>query len=136
MSIANSDMVSGGRTGSGRRARLLLAAALLASLTIPISSVSTAAGACDPHQPKAIWKCNNKRARRERCRLVPLSVKNLGPCNADGVVLTDNLPAGVSLDTFRANPSSIAVFHSPVGAGNGYPLRVDCQHRRAGQRLA
>ena len=48
----------------------------------------------------------------------PLSVKNLGPCNADGVVLTDTLPAGVSLEIrFRANPSSMLCTTLPSGPG-------------------
>ena len=46
-----------------------------------------------------------------------LSVKNLGPCNADGVVLTDTLPAGVSLETIRATPSSMLCTTLPSGPG-------------------
>jgi uncharacterized repeat protein (TIGR01451 family) len=36
-----------------------------------------------------------------------LTARNLGPCNADGVVLTDTLPPGVSLEAIRATPSSM-----------------------------
>ena len=46
-----------------------------------------------------------------------LSVENLGPCNADGVVLTDTLPAGVSLETIRATPSSMLCTTLPSGPG-------------------
>jgi hypothetical protein len=112
-------MVLGGRTGSGRRARLLLAAALLASLTIPISSVSTAAGACDPHHPQADLALQQG-ASSPRAGVVSyqLNVVNLGPCNADGVVFTDTLPAGASLDSFRASPSSMQCVALPPEPGS------------------
>lgn len=107
MSFAKSDMVSSGRTGTAR-ARLVIVAALVASLTIPIASDSTAAGACNQRQPQADLQLE-QRATSPRDGVVSylITVKNLGPCNAEGVVLTDTLPPGVSLETIRANPSSM-----------------------------
>jgi hypothetical protein len=97
---------------------MLLVATLLASLTIPITSISTAAGACDPRRPLADLEMQ-QHASSPRSGVVSylLSVKNLGPCNADGIVLTDTLPAGVSLETIRGNPSSMLCTTLPSGSG-------------------
>ena len=91
-----------------RLMRLMAVVALVAGLTIPPTSDSTAAGSCDPHAPLADLDLN-QHATSPRDGVVSylLTVKNLGPCNADGVTLTNTLPAGVSLETIKANPSSM-----------------------------
>ena len=88
--------------------RLMAVVALVAGLTIPPISDSTAAGGCDPLAPLADLDLN-QHATSPRDGVVSylLTVKNLGPCNADGITFTNTLPAGVSLEAIEANPSSM-----------------------------
>ncbi|MPZ91082.1 MAG: DUF11 domain-containing protein [Actinobacteria bacterium] len=94
--------------GRSRLMWLMAVVALVAGLTIPAASDSLAAGGCDPHAPLADLDLNQQ-ATSPRDGVVSylLTVKNLGPCNADGIALTDTLPAGVSLEAIKANPSSM-----------------------------
>ena len=94
--------------GRSRLLRLMAVVALIAGLTIPAASDSHAAGGCDPHAPLADLDLNQQ-ATSPRDGVVSylLTVKNLGPCNADGIALTDTLPPGVSLEAIKANPSSM-----------------------------
>jgi len=91
-----------------RLVRLMAVVALVAGLTIPATSDSIAANGCDPHAPLADLDLN-QHATSQRDGVVSylLTVKNLGPCNADGITFTDTLPAGVSLEAIKANPSSM-----------------------------
>jgi uncharacterized repeat protein (TIGR01451 family) len=88
--------------------RLMVVVGLVAGLTIPAVSESIAAGGCDPHAPLADLDINQQATSpRDGAVSYLLTVKNLGPCHADGIVLTDTLPAGVSLVAIKANPSSM-----------------------------
>jgi uncharacterized repeat protein (TIGR01451 family) len=93
---------------------LMAAVAVVAGLTIPSASDSLAAGRCDPHAPLADLDLNQQ-ATSPRDGVVSylLTVKNLGPCSADGITFTDTLPAGVSLEAIKANPSSMGCAPSP-----------------------
>jgi uncharacterized repeat protein (TIGR01451 family) len=67
-----------------------------------------AAGGCDPRAPEADLELHQEASSPgDGVVSYLLTVRNLGPCNADGIVLTDSLPAGVSLETISANPNSM-----------------------------
>lgn len=87
---------------------LMAAMALVAGLTIPAASDSIAAVGCNPHAPLADLDLDqHSTSPRDGVVSYLLTVKNLGPCNADGITFTDTLPAGVSLEAIKANPSSM-----------------------------
>ena len=91
-----------------RLMRLMAVVALVACLTIPVASDSIAAGGCDPHAPLADLDLNQQvTSPRDGVVSYLLTVSNFGPCNADGITLTDTLPASVSLEAIKANPSSM-----------------------------
>jgi uncharacterized repeat protein (TIGR01451 family) len=93
---------------------LMAAVAVVAGLTIPAPSDSLAAGQCDPHAPLADLDLNQQATSpREGVVSYLLTANNLGPCNADGITLTATLPTGVSLETIKANPSSMQCAPSP-----------------------
>jgi uncharacterized repeat protein (TIGR01451 family) len=93
---------------------LMAAVALVAGLTIPAASESSAAVGCDPHAPLADLELNQQ-ATSPSDGVVSylLTAKNLGPCNADGITLTATLPVGVSLETINASPGSMLCAPTP-----------------------
>jgi uncharacterized repeat protein (TIGR01451 family) len=92
----------------------MAAVALVAGLTIPAASESSAAAGCDPHAPLADLELNQQ-ATSPSDGVVSylLTAKNLGPCNADGITLTATLPVGVSLETINASPGSMLCAPTP-----------------------
>jgi hypothetical protein len=108
MGPARRDVALSGRPRVGRGAWILVVTALVASLMIPAMSDSAAAKECDPRAPLADLELQQQvTSPRDGVVSYLLTVRNLGPCNAEGLVLTDTFPAGVSLQTIKANPSSM-----------------------------
>jgi len=94
--------------GRRRLLGLMAALALVAGLTIPAASESSAAGGCNPQAPLADLDLSQQASSpRDGVVSYLLTAKNLGPCNADGITLSATLPTGVSLETINANPSSM-----------------------------
>jgi len=114
----------GTHPGRSRFLGLLAAVAIVAGLTIPAASESSAADGCDPRAPLADLELNQQ-ATSPRDGVVSylLTAKNLGPCNADGIILTATLPAGVSLETINAKPSSMLC--APIPPTSQSEIRCD-----------